>query len=156
MVRALLFSVLFFAIDQFSKWFILEWINLNEIGMYEVFEPYLVLSMGWNRGINFGLLSEYPDAIRWVLIGVAVAISTGLIIWSRSFASRWAPFLIGMVVGGAIGNAWDRIRYGAVVDFLNMSCCGIQNPYIFNIADIFVFGGLIGLALFSERFAKRA
>jgi signal peptidase II len=59
-----------------------------------------------------------------------------------------------LVIGGAIGNVIDRIRFGAVVDFLNMSCCGIQNPYIFNLADIFVFTGLILLVVFLERFQK--
>jgi signal peptidase II len=56
----------------------------------------------------------------------------------------------GLLIGGALGNAYDRIRYGAVVDFLNMSCCGIQNPYAFNVADIFIFVGAIGLAIFPQ------
>ena len=94
--------------------------------------------------------------MQWALIALAVVISGLLLNWSRDFGGRWAHILIGMVIGGALGNAVDRIRFGAVVDFLNMSCCGIENPYVFNIADVFVFAGLIGLALFSERFAKRA
>jgi signal peptidase II len=55
---------------------------------------------------------------------------------------------VGLLVGGALGNALDRVIYGAVVDFLNMSCCGINNPYAFNVADIFIFVGAIGLAIF--------
>jgi len=47
----------------------------------------------------------------------------------------------GLVVGGAIGNALDRVIYGAVADFLNMSCCGLNNPYVFNVADIAIFAG---------------
>lgn len=156
MIRAALFSVLFFAIDQISKWAILERLNLDEIGIYEVFHPYLVFSMGWNKGINFGLFGDSPEIMQWALIALAVVISGLLLNWSRDFGGRWAHILIGMVIGGALGNAVDRIRFGAVVDFLNMSCCGIENPYVFNIADVFVFAGLIGLALFSERFAKRA
>jgi signal peptidase II len=48
-------------------------------------------------------------------------------------------------VGGALGNALDRVLYGAVADFLNMSCCGIRNPYAFNLADVFIFAGAAGL-----------
>jgi signal peptidase II len=56
----------------------------------------------------------------------------------------------GLLVGGALGNVVDRIAYGAVADFLNMSCCGIENPYAFNIADIAIFAGAIGLVIFSR------
>jgi signal peptidase II len=51
------------------------------------------------------------------------------------------------LLGGALGNVVDRLIYGAVADFLNMSCCGIDNPYAFNVADIAVFAGAIGLVL---------
>ena len=52
-----------------------------------------------------------------------------------------------LVLGGAIGNALDRAIYGVVADFLNMSCCGLRNPYAFNPADIFIFAGAAGLVL---------
>jgi signal peptidase II len=55
----------------------------------------------------------------------------------------------GLLLGGAMGNVVDRVIYGAVADFLNMSCCGIQNPYSFNVADISIFAGAMGLVLFS-------
>ncbi|MCC5973356.1 MAG: signal peptidase II, partial [Rubellimicrobium sp.] len=55
----------------------------------------------------------------------------------------------GLLVGGALGNVVDRLLYGAVADFLNMSCCGISNPYAFNVADIAVFAGAIGLVIFT-------
>lgn len=156
MIRAILYSILFFVIDQISKWYILEQIDLDQIGVYEVFAPYLIFSMGWNTGFNFGMFGDYPQISRWLGIGLAIVISVMLLAMSRKFNGRFAPFLVGMVVGGALGNAIDRVRFGAVVDFLNMSCCGFQNPYVFNIADIFVFAGLIGLVLFWDRFTKHA
>jgi signal peptidase II len=52
----------------------------------------------------------------------------------------------GLLIGGALGNVVDRFIYGAVADFLNMSCCGFDNPYAFNVADISVFIGALGLA----------
>jgi signal peptidase II len=61
----------------------------------------------------------------------------------------------GLLVGGALGNVIDRIAYGAVADFLNMSCCGIENPYAFNVADIAIFAGALGLVLFTGDARRR-
>jgi signal peptidase II len=55
-----------------------------------------------------------------------------------------------VLVGGALGNVIDRIVYGAVADFLNISCCGIENPYAFNVADIAIFAGAIGLVIYAK------
>ncbi len=57
----------------------------------------------------------------------------------------------GLLVGGALGNVVDRLVYGAVADFLNMSCCGVDNPFSFNVADVAIFAGAIGMVLFSGR-----
>ena len=56
----------------------------------------------------------------------------------------------GLLIGGALANVADRLIYGYVLDFLNMSCCGINNPFVFNVADIFIFAGAIGLVFFGE------
>ena len=114
----------------------------------EVVEPYLVLTMAWNRGINFGLFGGLD--LRWVLVGVALAVSLFVLWWmNRERPGRLAMFGAGLLVGGALGNALDRVLYGAVADFLNMSCCGITNPYAFNVADIAIFVGAVGLVLFA-------
>ena len=55
------------------------------------------------------------------------------------------PLAAGMVIGGALGNAYDRVFFGAVADYINMSCCGIDNPYSFNVADVWIFGGALVL-----------
>ncbi|MGR2928750.1 signal peptidase II, partial [Acidithiobacillus ferriphilus] len=57
------------------------------------------------------------------------------------------PLATGAVVGGALGNAFDRVIYGAVVDYLNMSCCGINNPYSFNVADVLITCGTVFIAI---------
>jgi len=67
----------------------------------------------------------------------------------REEPGRWTQISAGLLVGGALGNVIDRILYGAVADFLNMSCCGFENPYAFNVADIAIFAGAAGLVLFS-------
>jgi signal peptidase II len=154
MLKSLTYGIFFVLIDQLSKWFIIEKIDLDNIGIYDVYSPFLTLKMGWNTGINFGLFSGSHDYMRWILVLISIAICLFLLFWARNLKGNVVPILIGLVIGGAIGNVIDRIRFGAVVDFLNMSCCGIQNPYIFNLADIFVFIGLILLVVFLERFQK--
>lgn len=119
----------------------------------DVIDPFLVLTMAWNRGINFGLFAGYD--LRWVLIGVALAICFFVIWWLRSDPpGRWGMISAGLLIGGALGNVIDRVLYGAVADFLNMSCCGFENPFAFNVADISIFVGAVGLVLFTDSNAK--
>ena len=106
--------------------------------------------MAWNQGVNFGLFSGETEATRWGLIVVALAITVWVALWMRKGPhSALTRISAGLLIGGALGNVIDRIRYGAVADFLNMSLPGWQNPYSFNIADIAIFAGAFGLVLFS-------
>ncbi|MEZ5798168.1 MAG: signal peptidase II [Paracoccaceae bacterium] len=137
-------------LDQASKLGVLFGLNLEQRGEIDVFPPFLVFRMAWNRGINFGLFSGEAQFTRWLLVIVALAISTWVWLWVRREGARpLAQVSAGLLVGGALGNVIDRLAYGAVADFLNMSCCGIENPYAFNVADIAVFAGALGLVLFS-------
>lgn len=139
-----------FLVDQASKYLVVHWLNLSQRGEIDVLAPLLNLRMAWNYGINFGLFSENSGLTRWVLIAVALVISGGVLWWvhheENGPAARIAA---GLLIGGAMGNVVDRLLYGAVADFLNVSCCGIDNPYAFNIADIAVFAGAIGMVMFT-------
>ena len=138
-----------FVLDQASKYFVLRFLNLAERGAVDVLPPLLNLRMAWNRGINFGLFSGNHEAMRWILVGIALII-VGWVVWWMRFEERpLARISAGLLIGGAVGNVVDRIAYGAVADFLNMSCCGIENPWSFNVADISIFAGAIGLILFT-------
>ncbi|SMX42200.1 signal peptidase II [Octadecabacter ascidiaceicola] len=141
-----------FLLDQATKYIVLYLVNLptQPNQTYDVFAPFLTLRMAWNRGVNFGLFADFD--MRWVLIGVALVISGFVIWWIRREKNigRWAYISAGLLVGGALGNVVDRVIHGAVADFINMSCCGINNPYAFNIADISIFAGAIGLVLFTD------
>ena len=150
-------SVIFLA-DQATKYYVVHVLNLDRLLAIDVWPPFFNLRMAWNYGINFGLLSNDTDLVRWVLIGVALAISTAVIWWIRRDPQGvWQAIAAGLLVGGAMGNVIDRLVYGAVADFINMSCCGIDNPFAFNIADIAVFAGAIGLVLLSgEKSDKKA
>jgi signal peptidase II len=140
-----------FALDQLSKLAVVQGLDLANRGEIDVLPPFLVFRMAWNEGINFGLLSHGSDVARWGLIGLALAISGWVIWWIRRERGNWKAELAGgLLVGGALGNVIDRVVYGKVADFLNMSCCGIENPYAFNVADIAIFAGALGLVLFAE------
>ncbi len=144
-----------FGVDQVSKLAVVHGLNLIERGEIDVLPPVLVFRMAWNYGVNFGLLSHGSDIARWGLIAVAVVISIWVFLWiRREKANPRAQISAGLLIGGALGNVIDRIVYGAVADFLNMSCCGIENPYAFNVADIAIFAGALGLVIFTGSPAK--
>ena len=138
--------------DQLSKWTVVEAMDLRSLGRIDVFPPFLTFRMAWNEGVNFGLLSNGADITRWFLIALAAVITVWVWLWVRKpghgLAARAAA---GFLIGGAIGNVIDRLRYGAVADFLNMSVPGIENPYSFNVADIAIFIGALGLVIFTGR-----
>lgn len=139
-----------FLLDQASKLLIVEWLDLKTRGVIEVWDPVLTLRMAWNTGVNFGILGGAN--LRWFLIALALAICVFVLVWvRREGGGRLVHLSAGLLVGGALGNVLDRVVYGAVADFLNMTCCGIENPYAFNVADISIFAGAIGLILFAGR-----
>lgn len=149
MKRVALVSLLVFVLDQATKFWIVHWMRLDARGAIDVLPPYLNLRMAWNYGINFGLLSGQADFTRWILIAVALGIVLFVLVWMRRDPpGPWGAASAGLLIGGALGNVVDRLLYGAVADFLNMSCCGIDNPYAFNVADIAIFAGAAGLVLF--------
>lgn len=151
LTRILITALAAFGLDRLSKLWIVEWANLRERLYIEVFDPYLNFVMGWNRGVNFGLFAGQGDWTRWGLIVLALVISAWVVWWGRQQRGVWLHVGAGLVVGGALGNVWDRVQFGAVVDYLNMSCCGIRNPYTFNVADIFIFAGAGLLIVLSGR-----
>ena len=144
-------AALAFAIDQATKYGVIWGLDLIGKRVIEVAPPYLVFVKGLNTGVNFGLFAGGSDALRYGLIALAIGLSALVIYWARSFTRRIEFVSAGLLVGGAAGNALDRVFHPGVLDFLNMSCCGIRNPYIFNVADIFIFAGAIGLVLFHGR-----
>lgn len=140
-----------FVLDQLTKLAVVFGLDLANRVEIDVFPPFLVFRMAWNRGINFGLMAHGSDIARWGLIAVALAISAWVIWWlRRTPGGRWLQVAGGLLVGGALGNVVDRLAYGAVADFLNMSCCGIENPYAFNVADIAIFLGAVGLVFLAD------
>jgi signal peptidase II len=143
----LIVAAVVLAADQLSKWWVVEVMGLEERLVIPVLPPFLTFRMAWNTGINFGLFGGGSDATRWVLIAITLAVSAALVWWVLRRGSAAMAWGAGLVLGGALGNAWDRLTRGAVADFLNTSCCGINNPFSFNVADIAIFAGAVWIAL---------
>jgi signal peptidase II len=140
------------AADQATKLLVIFGLDLPHRGEIDVIDPLLNFRWAENRGINFGLLNSGTEVTRWLLIALAIGISAWVVRWAqRDGFTRWGQISAGLLVGGAAGNVVDRLAYGYVADFLNMSCCGIENPYAFNVADIAIFAGAIGLVLFTGK-----
>ena len=137
-----------FLIDQISKYIVIHVMELWRVFAIDVLPPLVNFRYGENHGINFGIGGDAVN--KWVWVAIALAICGWLVWWmGRAGGSTLARVCAGLVVGGALGNVIDRVLYGYVLDFLNMSCCGFNNPYSFNIADIFIFAGAIGLVFFA-------
>lgn len=125
-------ATLLFIADQVSKWWILEQIQLPRLGRIEI-SPIFDLTMVWNYGVSFGLLKAGSELERWGLVVLSGVISAVFAVWLARAERRLTALALGIVIGGALGNMVDRIRYGAVADFLDFS--GLYFPYVFNVAD---------------------
>jgi signal peptidase II len=106
--------------------------------------PFFDLVLVWNQGISYGLLRQESALGRWGLILFALGASLALTAWLARLASPLAAASVGLIIGGAIGNAVDRILYGAVADFFSLHAFGYQ-WYVFNIADVAIVAGVVGL-----------
>ena len=137
-------------IDQLSKFYVIHYLNLKQKLYIDVFSPLVTFQMAWNRGINFGFFGSGGTVSKIFLITISLLICVALYWWVRSNKDAAIRICVGLIIGGAIGNVIDRIIFGAVADFLNMSCCGVNNPFSFNLADIAIFFGAIGLIFFNK------
>jgi len=96
-----------------------------------------------NTGINFGLAGAATSSRQFLLAGLALVISLAIIIWGARSDTKWATTIAGLFAGGGIANAFERVYYGGVFDYLNVSFIFYDNPFSFNLADIYIFLGLI-------------
>ena len=145
-----------FILDQGTKYLILE-IVMQPPRVIEVTD-FFNLVMVWNRGVSFGLLSNDSPYGPWLLAALAIGISTVLVFWLRKAETRFLATSLGLVIGGAIGNVIDRVRFGAVADFLDFHALGYHYP-AFNVADSAIVVGVLLILLegfFVEHPAQRA
>ncbi len=138
-------------VDQLSKWWIVERV-MDPPRALEV-TGFFNLMLIYNRGVSFGLLDSEAALLPWVLSGLAVAIVIGLVVWLRHIEGRWPGVAVGLIVGGAVGNVVDRLRLGAVIDFLDLHWAGFHWP-AFNLADSAITLGVV-LLLVDGLFGRR-
>jgi signal peptidase II len=141
-------AVLVLLADQASKWAILSPIDLPQRGRI-VLAPVLNLAMVWNRGVTFGLLTGFGGWGHLLLSGLAICVVVALGVWLRRAESPLAATALGAIAGGAIGNVIDRLRFGAVVDFIDAHW-GDWHWYVFNVADAAIVCGVIALVVDSQ------
>ena len=139
--------------DQVSKWYILYVVGLPQVGHIPLLAlgPFgFDLTMVWNRGVTFGMFAESAAGAVWLLVGIKLAVVAWLLLWLRRAASRTEATAIGLIIGGALGNILDRLRIGAVTDFIDAHYGGWHWP-TFNMADVAIVCGVTLLVLTSFR-----
>jgi signal peptidase II len=142
--RILGFSLAFlvFLLDQASKYVITYPLQLQQRGVMRLLE---IFNLRWveNYGVSMGFLTASSATGRWLLVALTAAISVGVIVWLWRERRRDDSIALGFVLGGALGNIVDRIRYGYVVDFADLHF-GEWRPFlIFNVADAAITIGVL-------------
>lgn len=134
-----------FVVDQAHKWWVVHVYKLEAKGRVAV-APFLDFLYKLNEGISYGLFPQQAPQGQWLLAGFAALVSLALWIYlARGADSRIAAVGLGLIIGGALANALDRLIYGGVVDYFQPHAFGLRWPYIFNIADIAIVAGVVGL-----------
>ncbi len=139
------------AADQGTKYWVLHGLHLQD-GHFLVLLPVLNFVLVWNHGVTFGLLNG-PGAFNWIVLAtIALAVVTVLGGWLWRTDKTFNVLAIGAIMGGAVGNVVDRLRFGAVVDFIQAHL-GAYSFYVFNVGDSAIVCGVI--ALMAESLLRR-
>lgn len=132
-----------FVLDRLNKAWLVDVYGLAERGRVAV-APFFDLVMVWNRGVSYGLLAQHGEAGPYLLAAFAAIVSAALVLWlARADRPLFAASL-GLVIGGALSNAVDRLVWGAVADFYSLHAFGFY-WYVFNLADVAIVAGVVGL-----------
>lgn len=139
--------------DQLSKYYILHhFLGLNS---YVQFGDYFNIVRAWNTGVSFSMFNDYGNLGVYLLSGISIAVVLALLWWLKGEKDKVVQVALGMIMGGAIGNVIDRLRLGAVFDFLDVHI-GDNHWPAFNVADSFICigAGLIILMSIIAKFRK--
>lgn len=146
-VGAIALAIIIIVADQVIKF---QFLGLNLLpGASIPFTGPVHLSMVWNTGVSFGLLRAESEIARWALSLFPFGVAAVLAWWARTADRGLIGLYLGLLIGGAIGNAIDRVRYGAVVDYLDVTRLGF--PWVFNLADSAITVGIMLFLLDSFR-----
>ena len=134
-------------VDQATKLWLIFPADIGVRGRVTL-TPFLDLVLTWNKGISYGLFPQEGPLGQWALLALKAIAAVLLWIWLARATSRLTAVSLGLIIGGAIGNAIDRLAYGAVADFLLFHITTQSfdfNWYVFNLADVAIVGGVAGL-----------
>jgi signal peptidase II len=146
--RQLGFSValVIFALDQLAKWFVTGPLELRAVGEVYLL-PIFQFTYTENNGISLGLLNATNPVGRWMLVGLTSAIAIGVGYWIGKEKARFDQAALGLVLGGALGNILDRVRFGYVVDFADLHFGSFRPFLVFNVGDAAISIGVVILLL---------
>jgi signal peptidase II len=151
------FALVIFLVDQLTKWIVTGPLGLVREGQQILLMPIFDFTRVHNEGISLGIAQAQNDTHRWLLVAGTAAIAAGVAWWIRKEAARGDQLALAMVLGGALGNIVDRVRFGYVVDFLDLHFGDWRPFYVFNVADAAISIGVVILlirAFFASRKAK--
>jgi signal peptidase II len=146
-------------LDQTVKLWLLKVYDIRAKGAFAL-TPFFDVDVLWNKGISYGLFQQEGEFGQWALLGLKAIAVVLLWVWMTRVPTRWSAVSLGLIVGGAVGNAIDRLAYGAVFDFAHFHITTATwnfSWYVFNLADVAIVVGVAGLlyeSLFGERAVK--
>jgi signal peptidase II len=149
----LVVAVLACAIDQISKVWLLNGFDLPSRG-HVALTPFVELLLTWNTGISYGLFQQQGAAGQWALFAFKVAAVVFLWGWLARAPSRLTAAALGLIIGGAVGNAVDRLHWPGVLDFVLFhveTATWSFRWYVFNLADVAIVAGVFALLYESVR-----
>ena len=132
-------AVAVIVVDQLVKAWVLDGLQLGDGRVVPVLGP-LQFSLVRNEGVSFGLF-QGSSMGRWILTAFSLAVSIGLAVWALRLDKRLTGLAVGFVIGGALGNMIDRLRYGSVIDFVDVH--RLYFPWVFNVADSAITVGVV-------------
>lgn len=135
-------AIAVFILDQLVKYWIVEVVELQSHGWVPV-TPFLTLTWVANYGVSLGLFQAGTSTMRWLLVAGTGAIAALVAVWIAREKARSDVVALGLVLGGALGNIVDRVRYGYVVDFIHIQYGWFDFKYVFNVADAAISIGVI-------------
>ena len=128
-------ALVVFILDQLAKWAVTGPLGLNHAGDQLVLLPIFNFTYTENNGISLGLLNATNPIGRWMLVAVTSAIAVGVAVWIGREKNRIDQAALGMVLGGALGNILDRVRFGYVVDYADLHFGDFRPFLVFNVGD---------------------